>query len=836
MSTIARELTDIQGVAVAAPTQNGYSATAFSAYADDAAFVTANGAATTGDAYWNTTSLVVRQYDGTAWQNNKVHFSTETNAALTGSDQDYTPGRDQIVTFTDASLASIRSISPAVQKFMILINATGTSMDIKNEDAGATAANRIMTGTGLDLTLDSGASILVAYNTNASRWQVIGGTGSGGSSSSDDSNINLCTSPSTVVNWVSSAATAATTTTTAAECPLYPLVATAIKITRTTVGSYDAWRWQMPESLKNNTIPITIHQLVESGFATGDFKLDVYTYPDNTYASGTRKALRSDSSSVTSIPAMNGFFGSGNILAFDAADEDYYEMRITRVAGTNWMSIAGVKIGFGSVGVAPSDGFWESTTSFTVGATTTAPTPHASTTYYRETNKQGAFAIIRFEIRQTSAGTGGSGDYLLPLPTGLTIDYARVSKAAAATSLGDVGGGTLQSTATYIAKAYTFDSGSYADKIYVSISGDVTAPGTAWGSVNASFANATTILSLTVRVPIEGWQDSVLVGPGNDIEYVSNTSTTASNDTTSFAYGKEGSLIPSITASAVAGTWQKRVQFQTPIQSDDIIIIEVNGDGGSTQWEEVGISRDYQCRVVQNSGTSVAYGMSWTYVPGSSTQIDITFGKGGAVHSGNGYGSAGNDWPVTAGDLYRVRKTRAGIPAGLEYGQTHGGAQLYKAGYNPGLTTGANIGSGYVGERLKSQLVRSSATNITAIANIVQITLTAGIWQVFGLIGVAGNSTSVTILEVAVSTASGSITDPPATDGSYSTSSSPVLGDVSGVSLAGGTILNNGDFVAAIPTFIQNISSDKTLYLVARATGANGTATGYGRLEAIRIA
>lgn len=63
---------------------------------------------------------------------------------------------------------------------IVVTNAAADVITIKDEFSGQTATNRILTGTGVDLQLEVGATIWVAYDTASSRWRVIGGSGGSG--------------------------------------------------------------------------------------------------------------------------------------------------------------------------------------------------------------------------------------------------------------------------------------------------------------------------------------------------------------------------------------------------------------------------------------------------------------------------------------------------------------------------------------------------------------------------------------------------------------------------------------------------------------------------------
>lgn len=82
--------------------------------------------------------------------------------------------------------AVLTGINPAVvfanaAKILILTNDDATDdIEISNLDANSTAANRITTGTGGNITLSPGMSLSLVYG--GGNWNVVGGTGSGSGS------------------------------------------------------------------------------------------------------------------------------------------------------------------------------------------------------------------------------------------------------------------------------------------------------------------------------------------------------------------------------------------------------------------------------------------------------------------------------------------------------------------------------------------------------------------------------------------------------------------------------------------------------------------------------
>lgn len=87
------------------------------------------------------------------------------------------------VRLTNSALVNIAGITAGSSgQLLYLTNVSGVEVEIDNQNGAATAANRIITGTGSDLDLSDGASIVLKYDGTSSRWRIIGGSGSGGGS------------------------------------------------------------------------------------------------------------------------------------------------------------------------------------------------------------------------------------------------------------------------------------------------------------------------------------------------------------------------------------------------------------------------------------------------------------------------------------------------------------------------------------------------------------------------------------------------------------------------------------------------------------------------------
>jgi hypothetical protein len=256
-------------------------------------------------------------------------------------------------------------------------------------------------------------------------------------------------------------------------------------------------------------------------------------------------------------------------------------------------------------------------------------------------------SVARFNGRITIGASLPTGTITVNLPSGYTIDSP---------SAGDIGHADgISGTAAHLAVVLKASSTSvvfYGD--------DGSGPWTA--TVPITWANGD-IIGFNFTVPIAEWAGSGTVNVvQNDVEYASNSSTTEGNDTTSFAYGSNGSLVPTIAASTGTTLYVKRVRFPTAIQPTDQVTLEFQ-QAGVGLWKAIGDCGLQAVPLTQMNGTR--YGAGMANVSGSSTDVDVYFADGGCIPSGATIGSAGSNWPANASDRWRLKKVAGGTAVGF---------------------------------------------------------------------------------------------------------------------------------------------------------------------------
>lgn len=186
------------------------------------------------------------------------------------------------------------------------------------------------------------------------------------------------------------------------------------------------------------------------------------------------------------------------------------------------------------------------------------------------------------------------------------------------------------------------------------------------GTQNGSgiFGNTETEELWIYDLPIAEWAGSgtVNLGAGAQTEYAFNTSTsTTTSDSTSFGSGPQGALIQNITAAL-----DRTVRFQSPIQADDLIVVEVSEDRST--WfsiDQFVTNSALTATVVPYSiQNNTNYGMG-RIAKVNSTDVRVYFGQYNAAN-GATYSAAGQAWSVGGGSFYwRVRKVKASSPVGF---------------------------------------------------------------------------------------------------------------------------------------------------------------------------
>jgi hypothetical protein len=116
-----------------------------------------------------------RMTGGGTWQLAAAtgHQTLATSPAqLTANQNDYNPGTGVYFRLSSDASRDITGIANGVDgRRITLVNVGTNDIVLKNNDAGSTAANRLLTGTGADVTLGADDSAELIYDATTSRWR-----------------------------------------------------------------------------------------------------------------------------------------------------------------------------------------------------------------------------------------------------------------------------------------------------------------------------------------------------------------------------------------------------------------------------------------------------------------------------------------------------------------------------------------------------------------------------------------------------------------------------------------------------------------------------------------
>lgn len=102
-------------------------------------------------------------------------LSVNSPAQIVANQNDYAPGAfAELRLTTDASRNITGFANPQLGRILTIINAGAQNIVLQNQNAGSTALNRIITGTGADMTLTPDQSVTLHYDNTTGRWRVVG--------------------------------------------------------------------------------------------------------------------------------------------------------------------------------------------------------------------------------------------------------------------------------------------------------------------------------------------------------------------------------------------------------------------------------------------------------------------------------------------------------------------------------------------------------------------------------------------------------------------------------------------------------------------------------------
>jgi len=127
------------------------------------------------DNVWDTTKTLAAQYleTGTNYIQGQVVASP---AQLTADVNDYAPSNAstwRLSSNASRNITGLQNDYVMVGRILTIINVGSNNIVLQNQNTGSTSGNRIITGTGADLTLAADKSAQLIYDFTSSKWRVI---------------------------------------------------------------------------------------------------------------------------------------------------------------------------------------------------------------------------------------------------------------------------------------------------------------------------------------------------------------------------------------------------------------------------------------------------------------------------------------------------------------------------------------------------------------------------------------------------------------------------------------------------------------------------------------
>ncbi len=410
----------------------------------------------------------------------------------------------------------------------------------------------------------------------------------------------------------------------------------------------------------------------------------------------------------------------------------------------------------------------------------------------RKWRRVGDSVQVNWYFSVTATGSGAS-NLLLPLPTGMTVDFTKTSNGQIIGSGYRLSGGTKN--AAFTPRVVTGTSNAF---VIETSSGSILT-----GSAVVSGEE----FNLTATIAISEWAGSgtTTLATRAVEEYAAATSGTWDANATAAQtiYGLEGAPI---TGAISAASRNKVVRFQSPILPTDKIFLEIynlNGNPGWVSHTDIGFGLVQQLNQV--------YGAQINPVNAGFNTDCIVYFYQFYCPASNAYGGAGQQW--SNGLRWRLRKVSGGAQVGYPVSSRN----------IVGDTSGTVVPTGMIGETLKSNPASAVAVAATTVfTNITSLTLTPGVWAVTAAVQIStGTISGWNYYQVNISTSSG-INDSNNNGGTFSATPS-----------------NTSGFVQSAGTRFFNVSVNTPIYLVGRIDYSSQSGSVWqinSTLQAVRIA
>jgi hypothetical protein len=115
---------------------------------------------------------IINALDGTAATD--IRLKATVKSQITANQNDYAIGDGAVFLMSSDASRNVTGIAGGAEgRVIIIFNQGAQNIVFQNQNAGSSAANRIITGTGADITVAADGQIMLVYESTNSRWRRI---------------------------------------------------------------------------------------------------------------------------------------------------------------------------------------------------------------------------------------------------------------------------------------------------------------------------------------------------------------------------------------------------------------------------------------------------------------------------------------------------------------------------------------------------------------------------------------------------------------------------------------------------------------------------------------